>query len=147
MLLELRENLEVAQAKMQKEANKHKKNVEFAVGDKVHLKMRRYRQVTMARRRNEKLSQRYFGPYQVIARVGRVAYKLELPLGSRIHSVFHVSQLEAGLPTSQVAQDILHILTQSLEWDTEPEELLDYRQSEKGETKVRVQWKVLPSFE
>ena len=147
LLVELRENLEVAQAKMQKEANKHRREVEFVVGDKVYLKLRPYRQVSVARRRNEKLSQRYFGPYQVIARIGRVAYRLELPVGSRIHPVFHVSQLKAALPTTEVAQDIPPILTQSLEWDTEPEELLDYRQTEKGETEVRVQWKGLPSCE
>lgn len=47
----------------------------------------------MAKRRIEKLSPRYFGPYRVIRKIGIVAYELELPSSSRIHPIFHVFML------------------------------------------------------
>lgn len=63
------------------------------------LKSHHFKQNSVAKRLNFKLSKRYYGPFKILERIGLVAYKLELPEESRIHLVFHVAMLKAYYST------------------------------------------------
>lgn len=64
------------------------------IGDQVLVKLQPYRHSSVALRKNNKLWMRYFGPFNIIDKIGVVAYKLQLPETTRIHPIFHVSQLK-----------------------------------------------------
>lgn len=87
----LQHHLHRAQQRMKSQADKHRSEREFSVGDLVYLKLQPYIQSSVAPRSNQKLSFRFFGPFKILARVDAVAYKLDLPADCRIHSVVHVS--------------------------------------------------------
>ncbi|GJS47237.1 putative reverse transcriptase domain-containing protein [Tanacetum coccineum] len=75
-------------------ADRKQKSMEFEVGDRVMLKVSPWKGVVRFGKRG-KLNPRYVGPFKVIAKVGKVAYRLELPQElSRVHHTFHVSNLK-----------------------------------------------------
>jgi hypothetical protein len=92
-----------AQAQMKRQADKGCSERVFAIGDLVYLKLQLYVQSSIARQSNNKLSFKFFGPFRILARIGSVAYKLELPETASIHSVFHVLQLKRTVGSQMVA--------------------------------------------
>jgi hypothetical protein len=94
----LKLHLQMAQDRIKNQANKHHIDCEFQVGDQVLLKLQPYAQSSLVNRPFPQLSFKYYGPYNVLERIGRAAYRLELPPDSRIHPVFHTSQLKQFTP-------------------------------------------------
>ncbi|KAI0502429.1 hypothetical protein KFK09_017378 [Dendrobium nobile] len=147
VLEELKKHLGRAQQIMKKRADTHRRDIQFEVGEKVFLKLRPYRQRSVANRRNEKLAPRYFGPYEVTGRVGAVAYRLKLPQYATIHPVFHVSQLRRALGEHVASPELPASLTEELEVVMEPMELEGVRVNKIGTKEVLIKWKDLPDYE
>ncbi|XP_070017584.1 uncharacterized protein [Nicotiana sylvestris] len=93
-------------------ADKRRIDREFQVGDLVYLKLQPYRQISLALRRNLKLSSKYYGPYKVLARIGKVAYKLDLPHESKVHPVFHISLLKKTMGDRVVVHTTLPLTSE-----------------------------------
>ncbi|GJS86012.1 putative reverse transcriptase domain-containing protein [Tanacetum coccineum] len=103
-----------------------RKPLEFQVGDRVMLKVSPWKGVVRFGKRG-KLNPRYSGPFKVLAKVGTVAYRLELPQQlSRVHSTFHVSNLKKCLSDEPLAVplDEIHI-DDKLHFVEEPVEILE----------------------
>lgn len=89
----IRTHIKASQDRQKSYADSHRRPLHFAVDDLVFLKVSPMTNV-MRFGNKGKLSPRYVGPYRILAKVGDVAYKLELPTAlSQIHDVFHVSSL------------------------------------------------------
>nr|GFA46363.1 putative reverse transcriptase domain-containing protein [Tanacetum cinerariifolium] len=84
-------------------AGVRRKPLEFQVGDKVMLKVSPWKGVIRFGKRG-KLNPRYIGPFKILAKVGTVAYRLELPKQlSKVHSTFHVSKLKKCMADEPLA--------------------------------------------
>ena len=89
----IRKRLLMTQSRQKSYADKRRRPLEFETGDHVFLKVMPKRGVVRFGKQR-KLSPRFIGPFEVLERVGAVAYRLALPPSlSGVHEVFHVSML------------------------------------------------------
>ncbi|GJT04690.1 putative reverse transcriptase domain-containing protein [Tanacetum coccineum] len=97
---------------------------------KIRIQAARDRQksYTYARRKQGKLNPRYIGSFKILAKVGTVAYRLELPEQlSRVHSTFHVSNLKKCLSDKTLAILLDEIqIDDQLHFIEEPVEIMDH---------------------
>ncbi|KAK9020566.1 hypothetical protein V6N11_010586 [Hibiscus sabdariffa] len=119
------ERLKAATDRQKSYADLKRREVEYAVGDKVFLKVSPWKKV-MRFGRKGKLSPRYIGPYEIVGRVGPVAYRLLLPPElERIHDVFHVSMLRKYRSDPSHVMPVEEIeLNPDLSYDEESIEIL-----------------------
>ena len=134
-----------AQDRMKMQADRKRSDTEFAVGSWVWLKLQAYKQKTIRQGSHDKLSSKFYGPFQVAEVIGKVAYKLKLPQDAQIHPVFHVSQLKkfkGVLPAVTHIPSWLHGRDEEEEW--EPESILGRRtvkHQNRADVKYLIQWK------
>ncbi|KAI3827389.1 hypothetical protein L1987_01462 [Smallanthus sonchifolius] len=130
--------MKAAQDRQKSYADKRRRPIEFDVGDRIMLKVSPWKGIIRFRKRG-KLSLRFVGPFRIMARVGEVAYRLELPDElSGIHPTFHVSHLRKCLADESARVPLTDIeVDNSLNYIEEPVAILD-RKEKRPKAKVRV---------
>jgi hypothetical protein len=93
----IQDNLKAAKLRQESYANKRRRPLQFEVGDHVYLKVSPMKGVKRIGVKG-KLSPRCIGPFPILEKCGKVAYKLELPSSlAGVHDIFHISQLNKCL--------------------------------------------------
>ncbi|KAL0560523.1 hypothetical protein IC582_000928 [Cucumis melo] len=121
----IRSRMHTAQSRQKSYADVRRKDLEFEVGDKVFLKVAPMRGVLRFERRG-KLSPRFVGPFEILERIGPVAYRLALPPSlSTVHDVFHVSMLRKYVPDPSHVVDYEPLeIDENLSYVEQPVEIL-----------------------
>ncbi|KAI3762516.1 hypothetical protein L1987_52946 [Smallanthus sonchifolius] len=142
---QIKARMKAAKDRQKSYADKRRRELEFQVGDMVLLKVSPWKGIIRFRKRG-KLSPRFVGPFKILARVGQVAYRLDLPVElSGIHPTFHVSHLRKCLAddTAHIPYDEIEV-DSSLNYVEEPVAILDRakkRLRNKSIPLVKIQWK------
>jgi len=96
-ILRIREHLLASRSRQKSYADRRRKPLEFQVGDNVLLKVSPWKGFVRFGKKG-KLAPRYVGPFKILEKIGKVAYKLDLPAElANVHPTFHVSQLKKCL--------------------------------------------------
>ncbi|XP_073035226.1 uncharacterized protein [Primulina eburnea] len=140
----IQQRLKASQDRQAAYANKRRRPLEFQQGDRVFLKVSPFRG-TVRFGIKGKLAPRYVGPYEILQRIGTLAYRLALPPSlSGIHDVFHVSMMRKYEPDPSHVLDISEVqLDLDVSYVERPVCILD-RSERKLRSKlipmVKVQW-------
>jgi hypothetical protein len=140
----IKQRLVAAQSRQKSYADLRRRELEFEVGTKVFLKVAPMKGVMRFGRRG-KLSPRYVGPFEILEKIGAVAYRLALPPNlSRIHNVFHISMLRKYVPdpTHVLESEPLQIQS-NMTYEETPTRILDRKEQvlrNKTISLVKVLW-------
>ncbi|KAJ3703314.1 hypothetical protein LUZ61_007019 [Rhynchospora tenuis] len=143
VLSQLKENLVKAQARMKKYADLHRCERHFAVGDWVYLRIHPYKQQSLTGGGSAKLNSKYFDPFEIVEKIGSVAYKINLPDTAQIHPVIHVSQLKKQLGRRDKPSFTLPWVGTSGTLRVAPELILDrrlIRRGMEGVVQLKIKW-------
>ncbi|GJR87293.1 putative reverse transcriptase domain-containing protein [Tanacetum coccineum] len=117
--------VEVGEDRQKSYADKRRKPLEFSIGEYVLLKVSPWKDVVHFGKKG-KLAPRFVGSFEIIERIGPVAYRLDLPEElNGVHDTFHVWNFKKCLadPTLQVPLDEIRVYTK-LNFVEEPMEIL-----------------------
>ncbi|GJR00614.1 putative reverse transcriptase domain-containing protein [Tanacetum coccineum] len=102
IIFQIKKRIQASRDRKKSLADRNRKPMKFQVGDMVMLKVSPWKGVIRFGKRG-KLNPRYIRPFKVLAKVGTVAYRLELPDQlSRVHSTFYISNLKNVTPTNHL---------------------------------------------
>ncbi|KAD5802517.1 hypothetical protein E3N88_13877 [Mikania micrantha] len=143
-IVQIRNRMAAARDRQKSYADKRRKPSEFHVGDKVLLKFSPWKGVIRFGKRG-KLNPRYIGPFEILKRIGPVAYQLNLPTElDGVHNVFHVSNLKKGLSDETLIVPLDEIqVDEQLRFVEEPVEIMDREVKQLKQSKipiVKVRW-------
>ncbi|GKA95120.1 putative reverse transcriptase domain-containing protein [Tanacetum coccineum] len=122
----IKEKLKAARDRQKSYADKRRKPLEFKVGDQVLLNVSSWKGVVRFGKKG-KLAPRYVGPFEILERIGLVAYRLRLPEElSSVHDTFHVSNLKKCLADANLHVPLDEIkVDKTLHFVEEPVEIME----------------------
>ncbi|GJS10402.1 putative reverse transcriptase domain-containing protein [Tanacetum coccineum] len=125
-IIQIKKRIQAARDRHKSYADRRRKPLEFDVKDKVVLKVSPWKWVIRFGKRG-KLNPRYIGPFKILAKVGTLTYRLELPEQlSRVHSTFHVSNLKTCFVDEPLAIPLDEIqIDDKLNFIEEPVEIMN----------------------
>ena len=141
----VRDNLKIARDRQKSYAENRRRDLQFEIGDRVFLKISPWKGVLRFGKRG-KINPRYIGPYEIVSKVGPIAYRLKLPPElSRIHDTFHVSMLRKYIsnPSHMLREQPMQ-LKENLTYEETPVQIVDRKEKvlrSKVIPLVKVLWK------
>ncbi|GJQ89565.1 putative nucleotidyltransferase, ribonuclease H [Tanacetum coccineum] len=122
----IKEKLKAARDRQKSYVDNRRKPLEFEVGDRVMLKVSPWKGVIRFGKKG-KLAPRYVGPFEILERIGAVAYRLRLPEElSGVYDTFHVSNLKKCLVDASLHVPLAEIkVDKTLRFVEEPVEIMD----------------------
>ncbi|GJT93886.1 putative reverse transcriptase domain-containing protein [Tanacetum coccineum] len=122
----IRDRLKAARDRQKSYADNRRKPLEFQVGDHVMLKVSPWKGVVRFGKKG-KLAPRFVGPFEILERIGLMAYRLRLPKElSSVHDTFHVSNLKKCLADANLHVPLDEIkVDKTLRFVEEPLEIMD----------------------
>ncbi|GKC82771.1 hypothetical protein Tco_1138488 [Tanacetum coccineum] len=143
-IIQIKKHIQATRDRQKSYADRRRKPLAFKVGDKVMLKVSPWKGVIRFGKR-EKLNPRYIGPFKILAKVGMLAYRLELPEQlRRVYSTFHDSNLKKCFVDEPLAIPLDEIQTDDkLNFIEEPVKIMDQEVKRLKQSRIlimKVRW-------